>query len=359
LVFGATTFAASTVLTAFMGGLAIGSYYSGRRSDRFARPLRLYGLLEIGIGLYGMPVPLFFAALPHVPEPIWLRLHLSFLAITVIRFTLATLVLIVPTALMGATLPVLSLFYARDHRLVGLRVGWLYSINTFGAVMGAAASGFFLIPAVGMHATTVIAAAMNVMLGLVALATDRASHSHSLIQTGNGPVPTPDRWSWLLAPLRRKQVRSPKEISAAPTIREPHNPTRAGAAIALAAFAASGFVALSYEVIWSRVLALIIGSSVYAFSIMLATFLIGLAAGASIASRAVDRIKSPAMVFGLVEAGIGISCLIGGYCFNELPYVFIGLYRWLASSNIPVLFLAPFLVASTVVFVPTPFIGAP
>src|SRR5262249_32829766 len=194
LALGATPFAASPVLTAFMGGLAIGSYYSGRRSDRFARPLRLYGLLEIGIGLYGMTVPLIFAALPHVYEPIWLRLHLSFLAITVIRFTLATLVLIVPTALMGATLPVLSLFYARDHRLVGLRVGWLYPLTPWGAVRGAAASVFFLTPAVGMHATTVIAAAMNVMLGLVALATDRASQSHSLIQTGNGPVPTPDRW---------------------------------------------------------------------------------------------------------------------------------------------------------------------
>src|SRR5262249_28920569 len=181
------------------------------------------------------------------------------------------------------------------------------------------------------------AAAMNVMLGLAALATDRAAGLHVVLETSNGPVPTPDRWGRLLAPLRRKQVRAAKEISAPPIIREPHNPTRAGAAIALAAFATSGFVALSYEVIWSRVLALIIGSSVYAFSIMLATFLIGLAAGASIASRAVDRIKNPAMVFGLVEAGIGISCLIGGYCFNELPYVFIGLYRWLASSNIAVL----------------------
>jgi spermidine synthase len=359
LVFGATTFAASTVLTAFMGGLAIGSYYSGRRCETYARPLRLYGLLEIGIGLYGMAVPLIFAVLPRVYEPIWLRLHLSFLALTIIRFALATLVLIVPTALMGATLPVLSLFYARDHRLVGLRVGWLYSINTFGAVIGAAASGFILIPAVGMHATTTIAAAMNVLLGVVALATDRSARS-SIVHSGhNGPAPAVDERGGLFGRLRQRPSPSDKQASSAgPAIRVPNNPTRLGTNIALAAFAASGFVALSYEVIWSRVLALIIGSSVYAFSIMLATFLIGLAAGASLVSRAVDRMKNPAVFFGLIEIGIGVSSLIGAYCFNQLPYVFIGLYRWLGSSNMAVLLLVRFLVASMVMIVPTLLMGA-
>src|ERR1700730_9002964 len=107
LVFGATTFAVSTVLTSFMGGLALGSYYFGRRSETVARPLRLYGLLEIGIGLYGLAVPLIFAPLPSVYHYFG-RWQLSFFALSIVRFVFATLVLIVPTALMGATLPVLS-----------------------------------------------------------------------------------------------------------------------------------------------------------------------------------------------------------------------------------------------------------
>src|SRR5436190_7171649 len=80
LVFGATTFAVSTVLTAFMGGLALGSFYFGRRSEKIKQPLRLYALLEIGIGLYGLAVPFIFALLPKIYQPFWRWLHLSFLA---------------------------------------------------------------------------------------------------------------------------------------------------------------------------------------------------------------------------------------------------------------------------------------
>src|SRR5713226_5028701 len=176
LVFGATTFAVSTVLTAFMGGLALGSYYFGRRSETVARPLRLYGLLEIGIGVYGLAVPLIFAALPSVYHYFW-RWQLSFFALSIVRFVFATLVLIVPTALMGATLPVLASFYARDAVRIGLRVGALYALNTFGAVLGAAATGFVMIPAVGMNATTTTAAAINILLGFVALTVSRTAEA--------------------------------------------------------------------------------------------------------------------------------------------------------------------------------------
>ena len=169
LVFGATTFAVSTVLTAFMGGLALGSFICGRRSQLIARPLRLYGLIEVGIGIYGLTVPFIFAILPAVYHPIWQWLHLSFLALSVIRFVFAGLVLVLPTALMGATLPVLASYYAREPNRIGLRVGSLYSLNTFGAVCGAFATGFILIPAFGMNTTTAVAASLNILLGVVAL----------------------------------------------------------------------------------------------------------------------------------------------------------------------------------------------
>ena len=336
LVFGATTFAVSTVLTAFMGGLALGSYYFGRRSETVTRPLRLYGLLEIGIGVYGLAVPLIFATLPTVYHSFW-SLHLSFFALSIVRFVFATLVLIVPTALMGATLPVLSSFYARDIGRIGLRVGSLYAINTFGAVLGAAATGFVLIPLLGMKAATFTAAAMNILLGIVALLVSRRVEREPYVGESEA---------------EQDEAETKRQRAAT---REP-NPIEISAVIA--GFAISGFVALSYEVIWSRVLALIIGSSVYAFSIMLTTFLIGLAAGAAIASRFVDRVRSPIRMFALLEVCVGVTSLAGAYVFNDLPYVFVQLYRWVDSNSFGLILFGRFLIASFVMIVPTLLLGA-
>lgn len=375
LVFGATTFAVSTVLTTFMGGLALGSFYFGRRSEKIVRPLRLYGWIEIGIGLYGLAVPLIFAALPNIYQPFWQRLHVSFFGLSLIRFLFAALVLLLPTALMGATLPVLSSYYARDLRSLGLRVGSLYSLNTFGAVIGAAATGFFLIPGLGMQATTVVAAAMNIILGVIALSVARleeaqpapASAPLALSDTSETHLRKGKRWllAWLPALINSRRAAREQNQSAASTasltassapVTRP--PGRAGVITVLAGFALSGFIALSYEVIWSRVLALIIGSSVYAFSIMLTTFLIGLAVGASFASRFVDKIKRRVLAFAFIEIGVGITSLVGAYLFNDLPYIFVQLYRWLDGSTLGVLLFARFLVASLVMIVPTLLLGA-
>src|SRR6185436_7271142 len=133
---------------------------------------------------------------------------------------------------------------------------------------------------------------------------------------------------------------------------------RAQITIVIAGFAVSGFVALSYEVIWSRVLSLIIGSSVYAFSIMLTTFLIGLAGGAMIASRLVDRIRNPITAFAVIEVAVGVASLVGAYLFNDLPYLFVQLYRWVDSSAFGFLLFARFLIASFVMIVPTVLLGA-
>lgn len=343
LVFGATTFAVSTVLTAFMGGLALGSYYFGRRSEKVGRPLRLYGLLEIGIGAYGLAVPLIFATLPIVYHSLLGWLQLPFFTLSIVRFVFATLVLIVPTALMGATLPVLATFYSRDAARIGLRVGSLYALNTFGAVLGAAATGFVLIPTLGMNATTTTAASINIVLGVVAITISRKVEASPLMQTmmQAATVDVED------GPVSRKHKRSPDSSI-----------DRRQVTAVVVGFAISGFVALAYEVIWSRVLALIIGSSVYAFSIMLTTFLIGLAGGATVASRLADRIRRPVLMFGIIEAAIGITSLIGAYLFNDLPYVFVQLYRWVDSNSFGLLLFARFLIAAFVMIIPTFLLGA-
>jgi spermidine synthase len=332
LVFGATTFAVSTVLTAFMGGLALGSYYFGRRSETVARPLRLYGLLEIGIGAYGLAVPLIFATLPLFYHSLLGRLQLPFFSLSIVRFVFATLVLIVPTALMGATLPVLASFYARDASRIGLKAGSLYALNTFGAVLGAASTGFVLIPTLGMNAATMTAASINILLGGVALTISRKAEAAPVIQ---GDLP-----GAASSPVSNSGI-GPRQVT-----------------VVVAGFAVSGFVALAYEVIWSRVLALIIGSSVYAFSIMLTTFLIGLAAGATVASRLADKIRRPVLWFGIIEAAVGVTSLMGAYMFNDLPYVFVQLYRWVDSTAFGLLLFSRFLIASLVMIIPTFLLGA-
>jgi spermidine synthase len=385
LVFGTTAFAASTVLTAFMTGLALGSYYFGRRADKTNRPLRLYGLLEIGIGLYGMAVPHIFTLLPRLYEPVGLGWHLSFVLLTVTRFGIAMIVLIIPTALMGATLPVLASYYVGGSRSVGLRVGQLYSINTFGAVMGAAVGGFVLIPMLGMRSTSYTAASINLILGVTALALSAFDSTRSL-PNQSGSMPAADTASpygsqslrvgaenqhtaskpSAIDYTRKASGTSPYQILASLTHRSRRlewrgkhiTPERRVVLVVLAAFALSGFVALSYEVIWSRVLALIIGSSVYAFSIMLCTFLVGLAVGSTVGSRLVDRLRRPLAVFAILELLVGLTSLGGAYLFDQLPFVFVSLYRLLAGSNIAILLLARFAVASLVMIAPTVLLGA-
>ncbi|MBI3652374.1 MAG: fused MFS/spermidine synthase [Acidobacteria bacterium] len=357
LVFGATTFAVSTVLTAFMGGLALGSFYFGRRTETIKQPLKLYAWLEIGIGIYGLAVPFIFALLPKMYQPFWRWLHLSFLALSLVRFLFAALVLIVPTALMGATLPVLSSYYARELNRIGLRVGSLYALNTFGAVLGAAATGFLLIPAIGMSATTATAAAINLALGFAALHLSRRYESHftelelpeafadAEPQIGLGQ-------SAISKSKHRRNVKPATVANPVPSL------SKLSRLVVLTSFALSGFIALSYEVIWSRVLALIIGSSVYAFSIMLATFLVGLALGAAMISRFVDRIKNHIFMFAVIEVGVGLTSFGGAFLFNELPFAFVQLHRYFETSTIGVLLLARFLIAAAVIIAPTLLLGA-
>jgi spermidine synthase len=354
LVFGATTFAVSTVLTVFMGGLAAGSFYFGRRSEKITRPLRLYGLLEIGIGLYGLAVPMIFALLPGLYHALWGPLQVSFIALSAVRFLFAALVLIVPTALMGATLPVLSGYYARDIKRLGLRVGALYSLNTFGAVLGASATGFILIPALGMKASTLTAAVINILLGLASIHLSRKHETVGEVQLVERPVRSKESRTYVLSLFRaRKDADTSKQKIAVPV---PASPQEVVAV--LAAFAVSGFIALSYEVIWSRVLALIIGSSVYAFSIMLTTFLIGLALGASLISRVVDRIRRPIMAFAIIEIGVGVTSIAGAYLFDDLPFIFVQLYRIFENSALGLLLFARFFIASLVMIAPTLLLGA-
>ncbi len=297
LVLGSTLFATSAVLTAFMGGLALGSLSAGRWIDRASSaPLRIYGLLEIGIGAYALAVPFLFRLLTPVYAALWSAGgENSFVLFSLAKTAVILVVLLPPTFLMGASLPVLARQIAGDPDRVGGEVGALYATNTFGAMAGTFLAGVVAIPALGVRHTLWTTALVNVIVGACALA---------LARRFAAPADSPRAAAREAAPARGR--------------------TR----LALALFAVSGFAAMLLEVAWTRGLALVVGSSVYAFSLMLLAFLTGLAAGSATFSawlRKRPDLDPGALVAGLLGAS-GILAYATAFLFQGMPKLFADIY---------------------------------
>ncbi len=268
-VFGATSVAISTVVTAFMAGLGLGAFVAGRYADKIKNPLRAYALVELGVGAYAL-------VLPYIIDPEgWLAVVNASLraslgaestAFMFARFFCVFPFLLIPTTLMGSSLPLLARHFVRsdqDPSAVASWVGALYSVNTVGAVAGTALSVFGLMPSIGLWATGITAACMNFALaGLIFLA---------------------QRQGWDQAP--RIEASREEDVDREALARVPRYARRA----AVLAFAVSGAAALCYEVVWSRALAMTNGSSVYGFGIILTTFLVGIAGGSAAASGLIAR----------------------------------------------------------------------
>ena len=292
LIFGSTVFATSTVLTAFMAGLALGSFYFGRKIDESTQsPLRIYALLEAGIGAFCLVWPLILAALSAIYVLIHRNVTSEFYTLSLIRFVLTFGVLLIPSTLMGGTLPVLTRFFVKRLEQLGTNIGILYALNTFGAVIGTVAAGFFLIEALGIRWTLGIGIAINFAVAAIALVLARKA------------LTTED------ASSQPEIVVEDETRSPATQFTESRKP-KAESHLALWAIGISGFCALAYEVLWTRIMVFFLGSTTYAFATMLAAFLFGIALGSMVLARWVDRIKQPVAIFGIIQLGIGLFALI-------------------------------------------------
>ncbi|MFQ5720134.1 MAG: fused MFS/spermidine synthase [Acidobacteriota bacterium] len=332
LVFGATTFAVSTVLTAFMTGLAVGSWGLGRLVDRLPRPLLAYGLMEIGIGLYAAFLPLFLDGLIPVYRAVWLRFEPGVLSFALLKFVGSMAVLVVPTTLMGGSLPALARWAMCRSSGAGRPIGVLYAWNTLGGAVGTLACGFVLIRVLGVAAVSRATAVTSVVLGGIAL------------------------WIAWRAP-RRAGPTAPSPPARAPAP-EGAAGARSGRVVpVLVGFGLSGCAALVLEVAWTRVLTLILGGSVYAFALMLAVFLTGLATGAAVVSRVVDRPgRRPEWLLAGLLTGAGLAA-IGSLCiFGLLPGAFARLFQLTGGSRW-VLPVAGFALCATVMAPATLFLG--
>jgi spermidine synthase len=356
-VFGNTVHAASTVLAAYMGGLALGSLLLGRRGDRFVRPLVAYGVLELAIGLYALAVPLLVGGLTGLYSSIFQAFGQRPLPVTIVRFVLSFIVLLVPTTLMGATLPILSKLAGREFAGLGRGVGALYALNTFGAVVGSFLTGFILLEAVGVSNSVYIAAAGGMVVGLVALgAGGRLPRVESAPESEGAGRPTGDLEVRAAAP--ETGAGRGKPGTAAPTGQATEGLSRYSSLLILIVYAISGAAALGYEVLYTRVLVFSLGATAHAFSVMLTTFLVGIAVGSVVSSRLVDRSRKPIESFAIIEILIGASVLASIYLLRELSLT----HRYLAirdaGGDLFRLRGADFLQSAMVMLAPTLLMGA-
>jgi len=303
-IFGNTTHAIATVLSAFMGGLALGSYVLGRLADTRRNAFLIYGLLEAGVGVYGLAIPTLFALTQQAYSRLYGLTETSFTVFSLALFLLCFAVILVPTALMGATLPMLSRFSVTQFASLGRRVGDLYAINTLGAVLGCALSGFYLIPELGLRGSVRLAAVLNLSVATLVVAAVMWLRGHRTVAEDPGEAP-------------------PVSAAAAPSYLD---------VALLAAFGLSGAAAMVYENAWTRALTLVIGMSTYSFTIMLTTFLVGLGVGSLLYARWWGTRDVGVAGFGLLQLLIALSALATIPLFERLPFLFLRLHTGFGDS---------------------------
>lgn len=296
-VMGGTTFAITTVLVAFMGGLGFGSYIGGRLAARVRQPQRLYGVFEIAIGIYALILPYLLDAAIPLYRAVYPIAAPHLFSLTLMRFVISGLILAVPTVLMGATLPLLIEHSVRGGRGVGRSAGWMFSTNTFGAVLGAAFAGYFLVPFYGLSATIWLAAGLNVAVGLVAIFVAGSS-------TRENNWEAPDE-SMRLAVM---------DDNEAWRLRRPSS-----SIITLWVFGGSGAAAMIYQVAWTRVLVPHLGPHTYSFTCVLCAFILGLALGGIVATRLADRVRNPLFLLGWIETLVAVGGAVVAVLLDVFP----------------------------------------
>jgi spermidine synthase len=324
VIFGTTALSISTVLTVFLGGIALGGYLGGIWIRRVEKKYRFAGCALIILGLYCLLSNYLFGFVRYpflylrgvVEDP---------LTINLLKFLFCSFILILPTTVIGAMFPVATYLYSVQFKRLGRDVASIYFLDTLGAALGALVCGFFLVPWVGLSVTSAGSALIYMLLGLF------------VYRREGGEVEA----------LAGKSVESVEK--GGDRLNNMH-------ILILVAVFFSGFAALLLEVTWARYFHFIFGTSIYAFSLVLAAFLLGLSAGSLLIHRFLDRIKKPMLVFAYVEIIIAGFCLIVLQTSGALEAFYFDYFNNTESFYIfqGTLFLAAFFM----MFLPTCLMGA-
>ena len=329
VTFGASSLATNTVLATYMGGMAIGAWAGSRIAQRTAHPLRLYAYCEALIGLYALLTPQLFQLIQKVYVGLVLDRPADAPELTALRLLLGAATLGPATLLMGATFPIM---FAR-LRQVGMAteraIAPLYAANVAGAAFGALVAGYALIPAVGKNSATYIAALLSLLVALYALEKQKSADP-GVVQEQPSPL----------------KLRPP--------------PVALGVGVAaLTILAVGGAVTLGLEVVYMHMLAVVAGNSVYAFGLMLATFLLGLGLGSATGERAITSLGRERVVI-LAQWGLACAIVISSLQWDALAgyFAYFGPYE---ASGIHITFsgreLIRALVCAVAMLPPAFFIG--
>ncbi|MDH5774650.1 MAG: spermidine synthase, partial [Nitrospirota bacterium] len=320
LIVGVDVYAVTTGVSAFFAGLALGGLLLGRWVDQVTRPLRVYAALEMGVALIGVLVTI---ALSHT-APLFVTLEEQS---GVLAWGFIFLMVGVGPFLMGGTLPAM----VRSLRLTGDRIGegggWMYAANTAGAIIGALVSSFLLIPTLGIQGSALLAAGIGMFAAAGGFWLDRFAPSQTKVVQQTNPVPLAK-----------------------------------SATVAILFYAVAGGLALGYEVIWSQSLVQFMSTRSYAFSVMLATYLGGLAFGAALFARWADRIRDPWGMLGLLIAAAGMMALLEisllGPWLPALQSIGEDAAYGLTESRLAGMCARFAIAALSIVFLPTMLLGA-
>jgi len=289
--------AASTVLAAFMGGLAAGAGAAGRYAGTLPprRALTLYAGLEIAIAVLAVLMPLLLMAIRPLLAATYDDGNGGAL-FSFVRLASSVFLLCVPAACMGATFPIASRWIVRTAATAAQDAGGLYASNTLGAAAGAVLAGFALIPALGLRGTTFVGVALN----LIAAGGAWLLASHAVVEPVTAPAGNQESGTG-----NRKKAKL--QVSA-------DRPRASQPWLAALALGASGFASLTLQVVWTRLLVQILGPTTYAFSTVVAIFIIGIAGGAAIGSPLAARTKNPAVGLAgsmLISSGLALAAASG------------------------------------------------
>ena len=329
-IFGSSTYGVTIVLTSFMLGLSLGAWVIGKIADTLNenRLIRLYIILETAIGGYALLLPFILKWAETIYIGFYQIYHPGTLFFYGFKIMLAFLILVIPTSLLGATLPVMSRYIIREKKWISLNVSQLYAANTIGAIIGTIATGYMLIPNAGIRLTNFIAVGLNFTVAAVFRYVSRRSATST------------STWREKQTGTAGTQVSHPLGMVQKAVI---------------SAFLISGGAAMFYEVAWTRTLSMILGTTTYAFTTMLAAFLTGIGFG-SILYRWIPSSISKIRLFSILQGIIGLTVLMTIPAFEKLPFLFLTFNMHWGDTWLNLQFIR-FILAFLIMIVPTLAMG--
>ena len=322
LQFGSSAWSIATVIASFMAGLGAGGAWAGRRADRSTRPLLAYSAIELGIALYGLASIFLLENVSGLLYPLYGLVDGQFGLFVLAQFLLSFLMLALPTFLMGASLPLLIVAVSRQGAFAR-QVALLYGVNTLGAAAGTALAGTFLLPTLGISNTVWVAVGLGVLVAAGGLLLGRSAG--------------------------RRQIAEEPGAAAEPA---PVSP------LLLAVMAVAGGLGIIYQIAWTRLLVPVVGSSTYAFTVILTTVLLGIGVGALLAALPFVKRRSDWSVVGVALGVSSVTALAGLAAVNGLPQLFTALAQGTGGSTW-LLFGAQGVLAASIVWCPAAAWGPP